>query len=369
MTSSAGARHVALFLGDLGGGGAERIMVTLANGFAKRGLHVDMVLAHAYGPLLTELSSEVNVIDLRARGVVAAVPRLIGYLRRHRPDALLATLDHANVAAIVARNVARVPVRVFVRVASTLDVLEGRGARMAVLRRFVRWTYPRADAVIAVSEGVRDDLVARRVVEPERAEVVYNPVIAEDFDLKAAETFVHPFLPSTSPLIVAAGRLVPQKDFATLLRAFAREPLERGANLIILGEGPERHDLEGLIDSLGLSGRVDLPGFVANPFPYMRAADLFVLSSRFEGLPSVLIQALACGTPVVSTDCPSGPFEVLEGGRYGRLVPVGAVDAMAEAMIHTLDEPIPSAALRERGRRFAVSDSLDGYLRLMFGAA
>ena len=368
---------IAIFLPSLAGGGAERMMLNLAHGIIAAGHPVDLVVGTAAGPYRDLVPAGCQLIDLGAGRVLAALPGLIRYLRRRRPDALLAAMDHANLIALWARTLARVPTRVSVSVRSNLSqeaqhapLLAGRW-----LPRLARVFYPQAQAVIAVSQGVADDL--DRLIGPGRARVlaIPNPVVTPELATLAAAPADHPWLPTpphanAPPVILAAGRLSPQKDFATLIRAFAPLARERDLRLLILGEGPERAALETLIRELGLSDRISLPGFKANPFAYMARARLFVLSSAWEGLPGVLIQAMACGTPVVSTDCPSGPREVLADGRYGPLVPVGDVLALTDALRRTLDQPPAAALLRARAADYGLAPVTRRYLEgLLPGAA
>jgi glycosyltransferase involved in cell wall biosynthesis len=169
------------------------------------------------------------------------------------------------------------------------------------------------------------------------------------------------------PVILGVGRLATQKDFSTLLHAFARVRSQRPARLLILGEGDKRFELEALAQNLGLARDVRLPGYADNPFAYMRRCSVFVLSSAYEGLPTVLIEAMACGAPVVSTDCPSGPAEILEGGRYGCLVPIGDPDAMASAILTILQDAPDTTRTRQRAEMFSIEASVDQYLNLLLG--
>jgi glycosyltransferase involved in cell wall biosynthesis len=233
-------------------------------------------------------------------------------------------------------------------------------------RRF----YPWADTVVAVSAGVADDLAECIGLSRARITVIPNPVVSDDLDALAGAAVEHPWLaPGQPPVLLAAGRLTAQKDFPTLLRAFARLVPRRDLRLVILGEGPDRAALMADIETLGLAERVDLPGFDDNPFRWMSRARLFLLSSAWEGLPGVLIQAMACGTPVVSTDCPSGPREVLDDGRFGPLVPVGNAQALAAAIEQTLDAPLPAAALQERAAQYRVAPVTRRYLAALGLAA
>jgi len=334
------APYLALFLPSLEGGGAEHVMIDLAHGFIERGFQVDLVLASAQGAFLTQVPTGVKVIDLKARRTLTALLPLVRYLRRVRPTALLATLDHANLIALIAKTLAGTRTRTVIREANIPSRETTRSRKERLLLRLMRYLYPRADALIAVSQGVADDLVTTLGLDPLRVQVIYNPVVTDQLLQQASEPLIHPwFVKGQPPVILGAGRLVLQKDFATLIRAFASVRRQTTARLVILGEGGLRPELELLIRELALQEDVALPGFVNNPLPYMARAAVFVLSSAWEGLPNVLIQALALSTPVVSTDCPSGPREILKGGEYGELVAVGDARALAEAIQRVLEHP------------------------------
>lgn len=363
----ANCRSIALYLPSLRGGGAERVMVALANGFAARGFAVDLVLAKAEGPFLGYVAASVRVVDLGARRVASSLPRLVGYLRREQPRALLSAMNHANVIALLARRLAGVTTRLVVsehaNFSQSMTVEPSRRGRL--MPWFMRRTYPWADSVVAVSAGVADDLARAIALPRESIKVIYNPVVGEQTLCLANAPLDHPwFAPGEPPVVLGVGRLTAQKDFDVLIRAFASVRNMRPARLMILGEGELRPELEALVRQLGIGADVALPGFQANPLAYMRRAALFVLSSRFEGLPTVLVEAMACGTPVVSTDCPSGPAEILEGGKWGRLVPVGDAPALADAMAATLAEANPPQ-VEARAAAFGVENAVNAYLQLM----
>lgn len=336
--------RIALVTSSMEGGGAQRAVAKLAAGFATRGHPVDLVLAHARGPYLLELPPEVRVVDLGVPRVAAAVLPLARYLRRVRPAAVFSALDYVNVVTVLARELARVEVPLVVSERNTLSmaVAHTSSRRTRLMPRLIRWAYPRADAVAAVSQGVADDLVAMCGLPAASVHVLNNPVVTPEVVRMRGEPVEHPWLRDrTSPVVLAAGRLVPQKNFGMLLDAFALARREVPARLVILGEGPLRADLEEQAARLGVSADVSLPGFSANPYPAMAAADVFVLSSRWEGSPGALIEAMASGTPVVATDCPSGPRQLLADGRYGRLVPVDDVEAMAAGLVDALAGRVP----------------------------
>ncbi|MBA2458074.1 MAG: glycosyltransferase [Gemmatimonadales bacterium] len=358
---------IAFFLPSVRGGGAQRVIVNLAQGITERGLPVDVVLATAEGVFLDQLPPTVRVVDLRVRRLIRSIGPLTSYLRRERPRVLVSSMSHANLIAIWAAKFARRSTPVMVTVHNTMSQsgpdqggLAG-GLTLPLLRTF----YPRAASVVAVSRGAADDLTRTTGLPRERVEVVYNPVITPAMLALARQPPDHPwFEPGQPPVILGVGRLTRQKDFLTLIRAFAEVRRHRSARLIVLGEGEERPRLEALIGELGLAADVALPGFRDNAMAFMAGSALFVLSSAWEGLPTVLIEALAAGTRVVSTDCPSGPREILQDGRLGALVPVGDASALARAMADALDghaEPVPPDALTPFTRDAAV----DNYLRLI----
>ena len=361
--------RLAFFTRSLGGGGAERVVVTLASHYAAQGHAVDLIVSRREDTYLKEVHPEVRVHYLHTRRRMLAAPRLAKVLREVRPAALLATVN--TFAAVLGQRLARTPTRVVLREANTPSIaLHAKGAspvKRAISEMAMRWLYPRADAVVAVSKGVAQDLLNLMPQLKPKLTVIYNPVIDAAFYAKADAPLEHPwFQPHQPPVVLAAGRLVALKGYDTLLRAFARVRQETFARLVILGEGPESPNLERLAAELGVAADMDMPGFDPNPFRYMKRAGVFVLSSRYEGLPNVLIQAMACGCPVVSTDCPNGPAEILDGGRYGPLVPVDDVEAMAQAIVRALSGQValaPAAWLEQ----FRVEAVAERYLRVILG--
>lgn len=359
---------IAIYLPSLRGGGAERVMVTLANAFAERGYAVDLVLASATGPYLSEVSSAVNVANLGRTRVITSLPGLVRYLRKRKPTVLLSAMGHANLVALLAKKLSGGNTRVVVseRTDASVEANQGKGLRSLIIRSLNRYLYRSADAVHAVSQGVAAASAKELGLPLDRIQVVYNPVVTPHmFEMSRANIDFSWLAKDERKIVCAAGRLTKKKDFATLIQAFALVQKKTNARLVIMGEGELRWDLECLIAETSLQQAVLLPGFVENPFAIMKQADLFALTSVFEGLPNVLIQAMACSTPVVSTDCPSGPAEILENGKWGRLVPVGDVEALAKAMLATLMEAEhPDVA--SRAAYFSVDRAVDGYLRLLF---
>lgn len=395
---SAPGRHLAIFIRSLeGGGGAERMMVSLARGFAERGHRVDLVLGVARGGFLEEVPGSVRIVEL-GRGsilravpgylrdpanarklapafrnviphwVLGCVPKLVGYLGRERPDAMLSALNYSNIAALWAKRLSDVPTRLIVSERNTVSRRAQVRRRNRSLPSLAAHFYPWADGISAVSDGVADDLARCAGIPRERIATTYNPVVSPRIFEQAMEPLDDPwFLEDGIPVILAAGKLKAQKGFDTLIDAFSILRRRRKARLVILGEGELRRMLVRRARRQGVENDVSFPGFVENPFRYMASASAFVLSSRWEGLPAVLIQAMACGCPVVSTDCPSGPREILDGGRYGKLVPVDDAAAMTRAIAATLEATRDPWGLERRARKYSIDRSVERYLDLMLG--
>lgn len=365
MTSKEPGR-VAIFLPDLGGGGAERCNVILANEFASRGVEVDLVVYNADGPFARLVADDVRLVVLGCRRLETSLLPFCRYVMRERPSVVMASMQHAGIVALLAKRLVGKGRRFIVQYQNTISrdyATFGPAGRFWL--RLLGLLLPSADAVVAVSKQAAQDIVDTFPRTAGNILYIYNAVSEDAIAQLVDEPVTHPWFhdPGT-PVMLSAGRLVPLKNYQSLLDAFSRVLRVRPARLIIIGEGTDRSRLVSRAKELGITDSVDFAGFQANPYSFMKNARVFVLSSLQEGLPLVLIEALACGTPVVSTDCPSGPREVLEGGKWGRLVPVGDSRALADAMLATLDDPEDSAALVERARRFSARTIADEYLRL-----
>lgn len=362
--------RIAVLISFSGDGGVERMVTNLCAEFADH-VQVDLLALKLTGGHASRIPSSVNVIPLKSRHAWSSVGEVAAYLRTHRPDALLAAKDRAGRAALHARDKAGANLPVFIRLGTNLSAaLERKDALSRWLRvRPMRQHYPKADGVIAVSEGVRQDTIKVTGIAPEKVHVIRNPVITPRLAQQAAESAPHPWLDDKSlPVVLGMGRLTRQKGFPTLLRAFAALQPDQPSRLIILGEGPQpgdRENLERLARDLGIQDRVLMPGFQKNPYAWLARADLFVLSSAWEGSPNALTEALALGIPSVSTDCPSGPYEILAAGTYGPLVAVGDERAMAQAMLQTLREPLARDILRGAVSEYRADLSARRYLQLM----
>lgn len=353
--------HISIFVPSLGGGGAERVMADLANELARRGHRVDLVLNKVSGPYLAEVNQDVRIVDLNRKRVIASLIPLSAYLRRERPDAMISVLTHSNIVAIMARAIARVKTRLVVSERSILPRF-GKDWTQSVMNVLMKVFYPHADSIVAVSKGIAADLV--EMLSPKaRVVAIPNPVDIEAITRHSAERPDHPwFAAGDAPVLVAAGRLTEAKDYPNLIAAVGILRHDRPVRLVILGEGELRAELENRIAEAGLQDCVELVGFQKNPFKWMAAASVYVMSSKFEGFPNSLIQAMASGVPVVSTDCRTGPSEILEGGRWGRLVPVGDPPALATAIRATLDDPSPPDT-RTRAGQFEPHEILGRYGR------
>jgi glycosyltransferase involved in cell wall biosynthesis len=362
-------RLIAMLHRGMAGGGIERSLVNLAEGLLARGCSVDFVLFRADGPHITRIPEAARVIRLETDKTLHAIAPLVRYLRRERPRAMLSFIPQTNLIAVFSAALARVDTRIAV---SDRNHVSSR-RRVAPLKDRVAYricplAYRHADRLVANSVGVADDVAEQYAIPRERIEVIYNPVTGPTIDEAAHRPVDHPwFADGQPPVFLNMGRLAPQKDQGLLLRAFARVRARRPARLVIFGEGPLRGELERLVAELDLESSVCLAGFVDDPFRFIARSAAFVLSSRFEGCPNVVVEALACGTPVVSSDCPSGPSEILDSGRYGILVPVGDEGAMSAAMEAVLDAPRASEELRHRASFFSIDRAAENYERLLLG--
>lgn len=338
------AQRIMLVLPSLGRGGGERVLLQLARSFVEAGREVHLATLLGGGPLRTFVPQGVALHELvdagaGSRGLTLArrtFPKLVSLLRTLKPDAVLSTMTGTNLLVAMAHKRAGSRARLVLREASSLV-----NVHSALKRQAMRWLYRRADGLIAVSGGVAQDLRGLGLAD-EKIRVIHNPVDAER--LRKLALIGSPLAGwEGAPYVVSLGRLAEQKDHQTLLRAYAFSALRSTHRLVIAGEGEERASLEGLARELGLGDRLLLPGAMDNPYRVLADAALHVLSSRWEGYPNVLLEALALGVPVVATDCPYGPREMLDGGRHGQLVPVADPMALARAMDAELAQPASGA--------------------------
>lgn len=359
--------RIAIVLPNLRGGGVERLSVLLAQEFIERGLEVDLVLLRREGELVLEAPTAARIVDLNAKRFRNGAWPLIRYLRRERPSAVLAAMWPLTGMVALTKLVAHSNCRLVVSEHNALSHTPAyRGWSRRIHRLIGGWLYQLADGVVCVSQGVREDILANTSLSSVHAHVIYNPVRRPSQPHQALDPAISAWWHSSDSRLLAVGSLKSQKDFPTLLKALARLRQTKDARLLILGEGALRSDLETIAASIGLQDNVLMPGFIPDTYPYLEQANLFVLSSAWEGLGNVIIEALVAGVPVVSTDCPSGPAEILKNGKFGRLVPVGDSEAMAAAIGEALEAPVDRDFLRRRGNEFSVERAADQYLALLF---
>jgi len=362
--------RICIFITNFGDGGVERMLVNLARGLSGLGTQVDFIVNHRQAPYLASLPPAVRLLEFGPCRKSACVQKLLQYLERERPDALISAKGGDDAVAMRARKKTRAPTRFFLRPGTAVsERLRARNAnplKRWLTRRRLRRLYAATDGVIAVSAGVAEEIIQATGIDPARVHVVRNPNITPELYDLAAAPLDHPwFAAGEPPVLLGIGGLRLQKDFPTLLRAFARVTRQQPCRLMILGQGRLRESLLELAQELGVADRVALPGFVDNPYAYLSRAALFVLSSLWEGSPNVLTEALALGTPVVATDCRSGPVEITQNGKYGSLVPVGDEVALSRAILETLDHPPDGEWLKTAVQEYRMDTSARAYLRAM----
>lgn len=360
-----GAPRVAILLPNLHGGGAERMRVQLATAWLELGIEVEFVLLRKEGALLASVPPQATVVELGVSQFRDAIRPLVGYLRSRRPTVLLAALWPLTVIAVLAGRLARVESRVVVSEHAILSLAyASRGAaHRLLLRSSLAVGYRFADARIGVSRGTVADVSQLAGMSKALFQVVHNPAAGgtNGTPPAAAEVLAH----IQGPLILSVGTLKAVKNHALLIDAFAKVNPALEATLCILGEGSTRGALEQQIRTLGLRGRVLLPGFFADTRPFYARANAFVLSSNHEGFGNVLVEALEYGLPIVSTDCPAGPREILDDGKYGQLVPVGNADALCRAIVDALRSAPDRERLKARAREFLVETVARRYVHIM----
>jgi len=411
---------IAIFVRHLTIGGAQKVAINLSKCFAERGLKVDLIVFWKEGEFLNKVHQKVRVVSLdvsknfypyrwhrlikfllkrqlisfdldclikinavmmkiafRIKKKVDMYPfwlnmlilKTANYIRQNKPRVILAIDTIPNIVVLKAKRFLYAPIPIVLNEQTTPSIGFKSDPRKHLIEYWIRTLYPQSNTIVAVSQGVAEDLIQNYKVPKEKVKVIFNPVVTDELFDMALEDVSHPwFEQEHSPVILAVGRLTKAKDYPTLLKAFSLVRQVRPAKLLILGEGEERANLERLAIELGIQNDVSMPGFVDNPFAFMSKASVFVLSSAWEGFGNVLVEALACGCPVVATDCRSGPREILDNGRYGRLVPVGDYKALAKAILETLDNPDFPASREERIKRsleFSLDAAVEKYLQVL----
>lgn len=358
---------IAVFLPSLAGGGAERVILYLCKKFCERGLLVDLIIVDDSGPLNYLIPQETRLVNFKKRKPIKSIIKLIKYLKKNKPKSIISVLTHANIACAIAHIISNSSCNLVLseRINIVTD-LSSRALSLDVLLTTIaiKFLYKHAYKIIAVSKGAANSISKISKISKKNVKIIYNPIDIDNIDNLSSEYIEFPWQDSF-PIIISSGRLSTQKDFPCILEAFSIMKKQCPSHLVIIGEGEQRKILNNIIDSLEINNDVWLPGFFINPYSYMARANLYVLSSRFEGLPNVLIEALALGVPIVATNCPSGPEEILANGKYGRLVPVGDPISLAEAMRKSLTGDHPAFDRAEALQRFHPELITDQYLEAL----
>lgn len=361
-------KRILIVLPFFADGGMERVVINLAKGLLSHKLEVSFILFRkGYGSLIEEIPKEVKVLEFNTKNLVLLLFKTVRYLGKEKPLAVLALSTRVNIICIFAKFLSATRTKLIVSTHITLKKVANTTKIKAILRSVIYRIYNFADYVHVVSKGIASDLESLGV-KKEKIKVIYNPIISPEIEDRSEEPVTHAWFQKKAggtPVILGVGRLVPQKSFQTLLKAFALVRKEKNARLAILGEGEGKNMLENLAKELGVEKDFVLLGFSNNPYSYIKHADLFVLSSAWEGFGNVLAEALAFGVPVVSTDSPHGPAEILEQGKFGKLVSVGDEKALAVAILLTLQSPLPTEVLKKSAERFTISKITQQYMDLM----
>lgn len=360
---------VAIYINDLSGGGVERQTLALARGLRTKGMAVTVVVHQARGQLRDHVPDNIRLVDLGGQRTLQDIPLIARFLRREHPDVLLANVDHNNVAAMLGNQLAGNKTKVVICQHNSMAAEYFSGLRWTY--RLIPFAYrllaPCFSRAVAVSEGIAGELHTIAHIPDRKITLIHNSVIGPDFQIRAEQPVTHPwFNQPERPVFVTAGRLVAMKDHETLLRALAIHHKQWSSRLLVLGSGPLREKLEALAGELDLREAVDFLGFRENPLPYFQRADAFIMSSYSEGFGNVLVEAMGCGTPVISTNCPHGPAEILDHGRYGMLVAPRNACALATAMnsVTQLRREWPSTVLKARAAEFSDAACASNYMRL-----
>ncbi len=354
------------FIPSLDGGGAERVMVEILRNIGREKIQPVLVLLYPFedSPYRHRLPDDIEIVVVErvSNGLIAKIKQYLGFVRtvfKLNPDVIVSMLTHANIMAVTAALMARKRVIVGEHIALSEVIQSDQGKRMLCLPTdlLIKMFYKFAHRIIAVSEGIRANLAEGFAIPARKIEVLHNPIDLEPLMGLASVPVQHAFFRDGVPVILSTGRLVQQKGFDILLRAFRDVTSKMDARLIILGEGPERDRLSRLANDLAIADKVSFPGFQNNPYNFMSSSDIFVLSSRYEGLPMVILEAMACGTPVVSTDCNYGPAEILKHGDCGVLVATEDSTALSSAIQALLGDQARRSKLsalgKERAKDFA----------------
>jgi len=388
VTASApSSKKVAFFISSYRAGGGERVMITLANTFADRGYEVDLLVLKPVGQYAEHVDARVQVYSLDRRRIALSIFPLITYLKKRKPEVLLALDEYTHLLALIARYVTRSDVRIVLRIGNMLSELFTRyaGMKNKIIPPLVRSWYKHADRIIAVSKGVRDDVIVVTGIAPDNVSVIYQPKPRAEILERAQEPVDHPWFTDKSvPLALFVGRLREQKNLPVLIRAFAAVRADMPARLVLIGSGREEGRLRALITELGMEDSIMLIGYADNPYQYMSRADVFVFPTLWEGMPNALLEAMVVGLPVIASDCSgAGPREIIapatdhrvrmvsgiEYAEFGVLTAVNDEAALSEAMKTLLSDPakraVYAAKSLERSADFDADGIIDAYAQAL----
>jgi glycosyltransferase involved in cell wall biosynthesis len=364
-------KKLAIFVAAISGGGVEKAVVNLANEIAKKGINIDLLIADDTGISSLYFDPNISVIKLSTKRVFFCIPELILYLIRAQPDVLFSAMEYVNFIALVSKKISFTSTRVIISSHAPLVyfIRDEKFFKWRLLKKLLSYLYGTADKVITVSKGLERSLIGELNINPAKILTIYNPIINESLINDSLEDLSDPWVKSSkSPYIISIGRFAKEKDYPTLINAFNLVREKRDVRLVILGQGPEWENVNKIINFHGLSSFVHTPGFVLNPYKYIKNAACFILSSKNEGFGNVLVEALALGCPIVSTNCEFGPVEVLENGLWGSLVPVGDYESMANSVLTTLDlnQSSSESLLNTHLDQFKVSVAVEKYINVFF---
>lgn len=345
-------------------GGAERLAITIAEDQINRGNKVDLVLMNNEHDLKGVLPEAVRVVTLNVKRIRSAILPLAKYLKATKPDVMLVSMWPLTSVSVISKMMARSKTNLIISEHNPLSIQYRHWGRMQniALKLSTKLTHRFANSIVAVSKGVANDLSELSGLVIDKITVIYNPIKLPDAKSSSQDSELWGDIKAKR--IVSVGNLKDQKNHMMLIRAFKKVLEKQDAHLMILGAGALEDKMRALVFELGIRDKVSMPGHVPSPADYYNTADLFVLSSDYEGFGNVIVEAMACGLPVVSTDCPYGPSEILDGGKYGKLVPVGDDSAMANAIVEALDETVDAEILKARAEKLSGAESLNAYQKL-----
>jgi len=360
---------IALFIKSLNGGGAERVVLNLANEFYERKIPLILILRFKKGVYLKELNPDIKIVELGTNNPFLMINRIIKACKDNKITTLFPVMHSSNIIGLIANVFLRI--RIVIRESNTFDDFFNKKGlkkiKMTILLCLMKLWYPQSEKIIANTKDTANDILKHINVPKEKVVVINNPLVNERITKLSKEPINDlKYSKITKPRIISVGRLVYQKNYEFLIKCFkqVKKTLPE-ASLIILGTGPLKNQLITLVKELDLDNEVHFLGFVNNPYKYLKNSDVFVLSSFFEGFGNVLVEALAVGLPIVSTDCPGGPREILDNGNYGTLVPLNNVDAMTNAIIQTIRKKNDTKSLVERANSYSINKIADVYLKVM----